>query len=138
MVFRDLDHRDLYNKILEKMKSKSAEHRATAYLLAFDNVLHEHVDEVFDFEEDWFILESMNKPFQTSSSRRTMRLAMNLWGGYCGEEEIIDEDGNKINVASAYYSPYYLFDSSYSYYYCQAILMIFNSDGDIIMDRRWQ
>ena len=133
MVFRDLEHRDLYNKILGKMKSKDAGHRATAYLLAFDNVLHFHVNEVFDFEKDWFIPESMDEVFQTSSSRRTMRLAMNLWGGYCGEEEIVDEYGNKVCVASAAYSPYYLFDSSYSYYYCQAILMAVNSDGEIIM-----
>ena len=102
------------------MKHMDCYHRALAYLLALDSECRKHTDDVFDYAEDGIRSDGLSKAWQTGTSRRTTRLAFNLWNGYC-----YDEDGN----ASSDYTPEALFVyGDYAPYYWQAIQLRFERE----------
>lgn len=95
---------------------------AVAYLIALDRVLYEHKQDVFDFDRGVIIPECLNKGWQTGTSKKTTRLAFNLWNGYCTDgETYIDKDGYEDELPSSYYAVDNIFCCSYAPYYWQAI-----------------
>ena len=52
MIFYDDRHETSYNDICSRMKYLDCYHRSLAYLLALDSVLREHIEAVYDFQED--------------------------------------------------------------------------------------
>ena len=74
-------------------------HLSLAYLLTLDTVLRDHIGALYDVKKDVIIFEGLNKPFQTSTSSKTTRLAFNLWNGTVYDsdppETYIDKDGEK-------------------------------------------
>jgi hypothetical protein len=127
MIFHDEQHKTAFNEICKKMKKLDCYHRSTAYLLALDVVLREHLNDVFDFQKDVIKLEGLNKGFQTGSSKKTTRLAFNLWNGCCDDgESYIDNDGYDVPLPSKYYTPEQIFCcAEYAPYYWQAIKIRF-------------
>lgn len=113
------------------MKKLDCNHRSTAYLLALDVVLRVHINDVFDFQKDIIKLEGLNKGFQTGSSKKTTRLAFNLWSGYYSDgETYIDKDGYETLLPSNYYTPEQIFCcAEYAPYYWQAIKIRFEIEG---------
>jgi len=121
MIFYDNRHETAYNEICGRMKYLDCYHRSFAYLLALDTVLRNHIDAVFDFDEDVIKPEGLNNSFQTGTSSKTIRLAFNLWNGYCSEGEPIEEETPSIN-----YAPDHIFCcSEYAPYYWKAIKIRF-------------
>ena len=76
MIFYDEEHEELFNKLCKKMPYLDGYHLSLAYLLTMDNVLREHISALYDVRKDVIIFEGLNKPFQTSTSRKTTRLAV--------------------------------------------------------------
>lgn len=113
MIFNDKKHETLYSELCSRMKYLDCYHRSVAYLLALDNVVREHISDVFDFQEDIIIRSAFRHGWQTGTSRCTVSLMFNLWNGYTGESP---EDANGFTVDS-------IFSGSYSYapFYWQAI-----------------
>lgn len=112
IIFLDLEHQELYNKLCSTMSSRAAldeYHLAAAYLMSLDTVCRKHTGDIFDFEEDSIKPEGLSKEWQTGTSSKTTRLMFNLWNGYTTEEESKD------------YTPESLFACSYAPYYWQAI-----------------
>lgn len=77
MMYRDNTHEEMYQELCSRMKSKDCYHRAMAYLLSLDEVLREHIEAVFDFQRDGIKRDGLHKDFQTGTSMKTTRLAMN-------------------------------------------------------------
>ncbi len=97
---------------------------AVAYLIALDCVLYEHMCDVFDFDNGVIKPECLNKGWQTGTSKKTSRLAFNLWNGYCSEGEPLEEE-----TPSSYYTPEQIFCClEYAPYYWQAIRIRFEMD----------
>ena len=100
-----------------------------AYLLTMDAVLRYHIGALYDVKKDVIIFEGLNKPFQTSTSSKTTRLAFNLWSGSVYDsdppETYIDKNGQKKYVPSKYYAPDNIFNCTYAPYYFQAIKIRF-------------
>lgn len=70
------------------MNNLDCYHRAVAYLIALDNVLKQHIKDIFDFESDCIKRDAIQKAWNTSSSYKSLRLAFNLWNScYFDEEE---------------------------------------------------
>ena len=124
MIFIDKTHEDIYNDLCGCMKYLDNYHRPVAYLIALDSVLREHIDEIFDFENDKIIRDVLNKPWQTNTSKKASRLAFNLWDGYCYEKGI-NEYGNEVDMYN-YYTPAYIFDTEYFPYYFEAVRLAFD------------
>ena len=89
ILFRTEEHEAHYGEILSKMKSQDCYHRAIAYLFALDDCCYEHLDLLFDFKDDGIIVDGVNGGWHTGSSKRTVRLAFNLWNDYMALSQIL-------------------------------------------------
>lgn len=127
MVYRNEKHKKDYESILSRMNINDCYHRSLAYLLALDTVLFEHIETLYDFQEDGIKLEGLHKGFQTGTSKKTTRLAFNLWNGCTDEgETYVDRDGYESSLPSIYYSPEQIFNcTTYAPYYWQAVQLRF-------------
>ncbi len=127
MIFRDETHENTYKTICSRMKYLDCYHRSLAYLLSLDTVLCEHIGGVYDFRDDCIKREGLDKAWQTGTSKKTTRLAFNLWNGCCNDgETYIDRGGYEAELPSGYYSPEQIFScTEYAPYYWQAIQIRF-------------
>lgn len=118
IIFRNERHEQEYEELCERMKYLDCYHRAMAYLITLDEVLRNHVMEIFDLKEDSIRSEGLDKAFQTDTSKQTTRLAFNLWNGFCYEAET--------NLISRYFTVDNIFNcNEYAQYYWQAIKIRF-------------
>lgn len=127
MRFYDETHEAKYDEFCKRMKYLDEYHRAVAYLFALDTVCREHINDIFDFDEDVIIREGLHKGWQTGTSRRTTHLAFNLWNSCCsdGDETYTTKDGYEEELPSIEYTPDHIFCSSYASYYYEAIKLRF-------------
>ena len=116
MQFRDTKHEEIFNELCEKMRYSDTYHQSLAYLIALDSVCREHIPEIFNIDEDGIEPSCINKAWQTGTSKRTTRLAFNLWNGTTSD---ITSDGEEYN--SNLYAVDEIFCSEYAPYYWQAI-----------------
>lgn len=116
MMYYDEAHKAAYSALCAQMRYLDCYHRALAYLLALDEVLREHVADVYDCNEDCIRLDGLHQPWQTGTSAATTRLAFNVWNGFAGDDE--DDASN--------YTPEQIFSRrEYAPYYWQAIRIRF-------------
>lgn len=116
MIYHDAGHKAAYSALGAQMRYLDCYHRALAYLLALDEVLREHVPDVFDFEADCIKPDALRRAWQTGTSICTTRLAFNVWNGFAGDDE--DDASN--------YTPEQIFSRrEYAPYYWQAIRIRF-------------
>ena len=114
VVFRNSEHRQNYHDFLAKMRIKDCYHQSLAYLLTLDVVCVKHIDDLFDIQNDRIKPNALEYAWQTGTSKKTTRLAFNLWNSYC-------YDDCDTSVPSTYYSVDYIFCCSYAQYYHEAI-----------------
>lgn len=120
--FMNAAHKENYMKLLEEMRSTDEYHKSTAYLLALDNDLRQHLNDVFDLDQDVIKHTALNQPWQTGTSKKTTRLLFNLWNSFMYDStEDFEND-----VISRYYSIDEIFSSCLALYYFEAIKLRFN------------
>ena len=117
MIFYDDEHKQAFNRLLNRMQSKDEYHISIAYLLALDEALRNHANSVFDFSGDAIKPDALHAAWQTDTSRKTTRLLFNLWNGFYDDEE---PDGT-----TAFYTPESIFSCSFMPYYFEAIKLRF-------------
>ncbi|MNC51791.1 hypothetical protein D3C75_1010990 [compost metagenome] len=88
--------------------------KALFYLLGLTQQTRQHIRDVYDYEESCIRLEALEQGWQTNTSSKLTRLALNLFDGYTGSDET--SGGHARN-----YSPYYLFDTSLMPYFFEGI-----------------
>lgn len=127
IIFRNAEHAELYEEILDKMGNNDVYHKSAAYLLTLDTNIKDHINDVFDFTENSIILEALNQPWQTNTSKKTTRLLFNLWNGYHTDgKTYTDEDGYENDLPSRFYAVDEIFCSEYAKYYFEAIKLRFS------------
>lgn len=120
--FLNAAHKENYLKLLEEMRSKDEYHKSTAYLISLDNELRQHLNDVFDLDQDVIKHTALNQAWQTGTSIKTTRLLFNLWNSFMYENtEDFEND-----VISRYYSIDEIFSSCLAVYYLEAIKLRFN------------
>ncbi len=116
------EHEVAFFMMLCRMQSDDCYHQSLAYLLTLDSVCKEHIDDCFDFKNDLIKLEALTQPWQTGASKKTTRLAFNLWNGcYDDGEKYTDKDGYTVPLPSQYYTVDEIFNCSHAPYYWQAV-----------------
>ena len=126
MLFKNKDHELNYNLLLQTMERVTSNRQAVAYLLALDPICFEHCRELYDFHEDKTIPEGLDKAWHTSASRRTTRLAFNLFNGHFSDgETYIGSDGFEEMLPSRFYTPYTFFGCEDALYYVEAVKIRF-------------
>ena len=125
--FYDDEHKKAFNQLCEQMLNRKKEsrldeyHTAAAYLLTLDANCRRHLDDLFDFEGDGIKHKGIDKAWQTGTSKKTTRLAFNLWNG-CYRDDGECEDGLPANPL---YTPEEIFSCSYAGYFIEAIKLRF-------------
>ena len=126
IIYKDKDHELNYNFLLQLMTRITSTRKAVAYLLALDQICFEHCRELYDFHEDNTIPEGLEKAWHTSASRRTTRLAFNLFNGHFSDgETYIGSDGFEEMLPSRFYTPYTFFNCEDAPYYVEAVKIRF-------------
>ena len=121
MIYRDTTHRDLFLKWTKQTYTeRDPEYSAMFYLLAMDDVTRKHISDIFDFSEHSIKPGGLlSAAWQTSTSRKTVRLALNLFNcGICSDR---DRDGEPFPGSSRCYTPGEIFACSYAPYYVEAL-----------------
>ncbi|MGL6200404.1 MAG: DUF6075 family protein [Lachnospiraceae bacterium] len=113
MQFKDNAHKDFYHTALKRSRRNDTYHKALFYLLGLMPETRNHLDDIYDFNEHAIYFDCFNKGWQTSGTLRIVRLAFNLFNGFCGFDNNIEP--------SELYSPYNLFDSVYIDFFFEAI-----------------
>lgn len=128
-LFYNDEHKAAYDDICGKMKYLDCYHRSVAYLFALDSECREHIDDIFAFKDDGIKREGLHCAWQTGTSKRTTRLAFNLWNGCCSDDDETYKDsaGNEHSLPSCNYTPEQIFcyDTNYVPYYFEAIRIRF-------------
>lgn len=122
MKFKDNEHKRLFDELCKTREYIDEYHAALFYLITLDTVCREHIKEIYSAETDGINPESLHKGWQTGTSRKTTRLAFNLWNGYNTDgETYIDKQGREQDIISPYYVIDEIFACNYAPYYWQAI-----------------
>ena len=127
MLFKNKDHEVNYNSLLQTMNRVTSNRQAVAYLIALDPICFEHCRELYDFHKNHIIIDGLDKAWHTSSSRRTTRLAFNLYNGYFSDgETYIASDGFEEILPIRFYTPYTFFGCEDAPYYIEALKIRFS------------
>lgn len=110
--FCNEDHEEMFWNICARMGIKDHRldcyHLAAAYLLSLDTECRKHINDLYDFKEDCIKPAGLDKAWQTGTSRKTTRLAFNL---YTGHTDWGDDDESKrctpSDIFCSEYAPYY-------------------------------
>lgn len=116
--FADKDHKKGYNALIKLMKRNDCYHKALAYLITLDNVCREHIDDLFDLQEDTIKPDGVHKAWQTGTSQKTSRLAFNLWNNFTGT---VDDEADELNDSERNYAVDEIFCCSYAPFYYEAV-----------------
>lgn len=123
MKFRDAQHKSLYNSLCGQFKHIDEFHAALLYLLALDEVCRQHIPDIFSCEQGSIRPECIAESWQTGTSRKTCRLAFNLWNGRTSDSDT--------ESASPNYAVDEIFCCEYAPYFWQAIKLRFPEYSEI-------
>lgn len=139
MKFVDNEHKKFFLKKLEEAKKCchiDVYYKSLIYALSICETTRNHFYEIFDLSNGEVNIDSIQKEWQTSTSLKVTRMALNLWNDnliYDSEEELED---NKI---SSKYAPSEIFCCGYAPYFWEAIKIRYpeyTNDKNICIDTR--
>lgn len=101
MIFKNEEHKKSYEefKLRACISEFDKERQSLFYLLALLEDTRNHINDLYDFEENWIKPEGISEAWQTGDTTKITTLAFNLYNGWR------DEDGED-------YSPLHLFSVS--------------------------
>lgn len=110
-IFKDIDHEQFYEGNLRMTHSQHDPYRqAFFYVLGITPQTRQHIQDLYDYEEQAIRLDALEQGWQTSTSIKMTRLAFNLYNGYSGDSETRRDNPSQ-------YSPYQLFDTGLMPYF---------------------
>lgn len=118
MKFVDSKHEDFYYEKLNEVKTSDVNYKALFYTLGICETTREHFDEIFDIKSRELNLDVLQKGWQTGTSMKVTRMAINLWSHslmYDSEEDLENEK------LSDHYSVSEIFCCSYAPYFYEGI-----------------
>lgn len=118
--FANKQHKDFYAEYLPKCRYNDAYHRALVYCLGISRDTRDHVNQIYDFKSGSIRTECLNEGWQTSGSKKVIRLAFNLYNN--GTPSVYDYDDAEQQVEECQrYTVEELFCCSYAVYFVEAV-----------------
>ena len=77
--FMNKEHKDFFCRNLLKCRELDIYHMALIYCLGIDRTVREHFENVYDLKAGLIRTEALQEGWQTSGSKRAIRLAFNLY-----------------------------------------------------------
>lgn len=121
MKFIDNEHKKFFFNKLKAVKEQGkidVYYKSLIYTLSICKTTREHFNEIFDLNNGEVNINSIQKGWQTSTSLKVTRMALNLWNPsivYDSETDIENEQ------ASSHYAPSEIFCCSYAPYFWEGI-----------------
>jgi len=86
--FKDKEHEEGYYKLIARAEVKEwdKERLSLFYVLALFAETRNHIDDLYDFKENWIKIEGLNKGWQTGGTTKVTKLAFNLYNNWRGED----------------------------------------------------
>lgn len=117
MIFKDLEHEEFYNKVVEQTNSSNDPYRkALFYTLGLTEPTRRNIDSLYNFKERCIDFNGLRNGWQTGTTTKVTRLAFNLYNGFAGSTGDDDHNDDPEN-----YTPYNLFDTGLMIYMFEAI-----------------
>ena len=120
IIFASNEHKDFYMSHLQKCRRQNVYHAALVYCLGIDRDTREHAEQIYDFKTGLVKTECLHEGWQTSGSKKIVRMAFNLYCNgtpsiyeYENVEEQLEECGR--------YTVVDLFCCGYAPFFWQAI-----------------
>ncbi|MCC8044367.1 MAG: DUF6075 family protein [Clostridiales bacterium] len=120
ILFRDAEHELFCLRALEKCRWCDVYHEALVYCLGIDRTTREHIDRIYDFKTGNVKPKCLNEGWQTSGSRRVVRMAFNLYCDSTPSVHGMEKSEDKLRECGEY-SVSDLFCCSYARYFWEAI-----------------
>ena len=120
MKFYDEQHKQFYEQKLKELKQygkTDCYYRAITYCLSIAETTREHFEDIFNIKKGEINIDSLQAPYQTSTSLKVARAAFSLWNSCCYDSQEDRED----EKVSEYYGISDIFCSSYAPYIFEAI-----------------
>lgn len=117
MEFFDNKHKQFYEQKLKEIGKSDVYRKALVYTLGICETTREHFADIFDIKAGEININSINAPYQTSTSMKVTRMAFSLWNS-CNYDSEQDIENDKV---STYYNPSEIFCCTYAPYFWQAI-----------------
>lgn len=121
MEFIDNEHKKFFLNKWEEAKEKGKAdvyYKSLIYTLSICETTREHFNEIFDLFNGEVNINSIQKGWQTSTSLKVTRMALNLWNHSIVYDSETDIENEQI---SSYYAPSEIFCCSYAPYFWEGI-----------------
>lgn len=121
MKFIDNEHKKFFFNKWEEAKEQGKTdvyYKSLIYTLSVCETTREHFSEIFDLYNGEVNLNSIQKAWQTSTSLKVTRMALNLWNHSIVYDSETDIENEQI---SSHYAPSEIFCCSYAPYFWEGI-----------------
>ena len=120
IMFKSNAHEKFYYEKLKKMQYQDEYHMALCYCLGISDDTRRNIDRIYDFETGCVKPACLYEGWQTSGSKKRVRMAFNL---YCNGTPSVDEDTTTDEqlYECRQYSVEELFCCEYALYFWQAV-----------------
>lgn len=120
ILFSGPAHRDFYLEHLRKCRYQDTYHKALVYSLGIDQETRKHIREIYNFDTGCADTRCLRAGWQTSQSRKTVRLAFDL---YCNSTpSVYDYENEQDQIMEARsYAVSGLFCCGYAQYFWEAV-----------------
>lgn len=127
MKFIDKEHELFWkekNLLLQEYGTIFSHYKALVYTLGICEITRNNFNKIFDIEKGEINIDSINEPYQTSTSVKVTRMAFSLFNG-CNYDSQSDVKKYKV---SENYNVSYIFSCSYAPYFVEALKIKYPED----------
>lgn len=113
-------HKQFFSRYLSKCRYQDRYHMALIYCLGINQDTRTHVEQIYDFKTGYVKTECLRQGWQTSGSRRIIRMAYNLYNN--GTPSVLDYEKPEEQLTECgQYTVEELFCCDYAPYFWQAL-----------------
>ena len=120
IIFMDEEHKRFFTKNLPKCSDFDVYLMALIYCLGIDRTVREHFEKVYDLKNGEIQTEVLQEGWQTSGSKRAIRLAFNLYTSGIASVDDYEDEEEKLDECRSY-AVEEIFCCGYAPYFWQAV-----------------
>ena len=120
IIFMDEEHKRVFTKNLPKCRDFDVDRMALIYCLGIDRTVREHFEKVYDLKNGEIQTEVLQEGWQTSGSKRAIRLAFNLYTNGIASVDDYEDEEEKLDECRSY-AVEEIFCCGYAPYFWQAV-----------------
>lgn len=124
IIFRNEEHKNFFYQSIKRCQYHDCFHVTLLYCLGIDDNTRHHIESIYDFDKGTINVKVLQEPWQTSSSRQTIRLAFNLFSSSTPSVDRSSTIEEQLSECRKY-SAVDIFSSTYRKYFWQAVNMMY-------------